>query len=296
MKPITSKMLEDARTGFQTLYDGTFNAYTPEYSKIAMDQPSSGAAENYSWLGDIPQIREWAGERYIHNLLAHDYTIVNKDYELTIGVDRNHIMDDKLGTYSNRFKGMGEQAAKHPDKLVFELLARGHQEYCYDGQFFFDTDHPVDMGNGNVESQSNSFSGAAAPWFLLSTNSVIKPIIYQKRQDYNFVALDDPRDTRVFFNKQFIYGCDGRSNVGFSLWQLAVRSTKALDKTGYKEARDALQGRKNASGPLGLKGNILVVGQENESAAWEVVKAERDAAGATNIYRDTTEVYVCPWL
>ncbi len=296
-KPISAEVLKDARTGFKVLFDGAFNSYTPLWNKIAMEQPSDSAQEVYAGLGELPKIREWIGDRQIHSLKEFGYSIVNKDFELTIGVSRNAIMDDKLGTYTFRFKSMGEEAAKHPDDLVFSLLSRGHQEYCYDGQYFFDTDHPVEISPGVIESQSNSFSGASAPWFLMSTQSVVKPLIYQPRMPYQFVSLENPDDTRVFMNKEFTYGVDGRSNAGFSMWQLAVRSTKALTKESYKEARDALQGRKGRDGkPLGLKADLLVFGQSNEGAALEVLNAERDTAGATNVYKGTAEMFNCPWL
>lgn len=48
----------------------------------------------YAWLGDIPGMREWIGDREVQNLTASDYTIKNKDFELTVGVDRNAIEDD----------------------------------------------------------------------------------------------------------------------------------------------------------------------------------------------------------
>lgn len=296
-KPISTEVLKNARTGFKVLFDGSFNSYTPMWNKVAMEQPSDSSEEVYTWLGELPKIREWIGERYIHGLKEHGYTIRNKDFELTIGVSRNAIMDDKLGTYSFRFKAMGEEAAKHPDELVFSLLSRGHQEACYDGQAFFDADHPVEISPGVIESQSNIFTGSAAPWFLMSTQSVVKPIIYQPRSPYQFVAMENPEDTRVFMNKEFTYGVDGRSNVGFSMWQLATRSTKPLTMENYKEARDALQGRKGRDGkPLGLKADMLVVGQSNEGAALEILNAERNAAGATNVYKGTAELFNCPWL
>ena len=40
------------------------------------------------------------------------------------------------------FEEMGRAAATHPDELVFETVANGFTEECFDGQPFFDTDHP----------------------------------------------------------------------------------------------------------------------------------------------------------
>ena len=47
---------------------------------------------------------------------------------------------------------------------------------------------------------------------------------------------------------------------------------------------------------LGIRPKLLVVPPSLRAAALEVVKAERDAAGATNINRDVVDVLVTPWL
>ena len=105
--------------------------------------PSTSESETYAWLGDIPGMREWIGEREIQNLSGSAYTIKNKDFELTVGVDRNAVEDDKIGLYNPSIQMLGESAALHPDELVYGLLANGFTEKCYDGKAFFATDHPV---------------------------------------------------------------------------------------------------------------------------------------------------------
>ncbi len=65
------------------------------WQKVATLVPSEAGEESYKWLGKIPRMREWIGDRQIQNLTASDYTIKNKDFEVTVGVDRNDIEDDK---------------------------------------------------------------------------------------------------------------------------------------------------------------------------------------------------------
>ncbi|CAH8249002.1 Mu-like prophage major head subunit gpT family protein [Paenibacillus melissococcoides] len=102
-----------------------------------------GGEENYKWLGKMPRMREWVGDREIQNLQASDYTIKNKDYELTVGVDRNDIEDDTIGLYNPIVQDMGQSAAAHPDELVFGLLLKGFKEKCYDKQPFFSDKHKI---------------------------------------------------------------------------------------------------------------------------------------------------------
>lgn len=62
-------------------------------------------------------------------------------------------------------------------------------------------------------------------WFLLDTHRRIKPIIYQVRKDMKMTAMTKDTDENVFMNDEFIWGVDGRCNVGYSFWQLAYGST-----------------------------------------------------------------------
>lgn len=157
---ITSQSLQGMKSGFNALFNKSYTETTPQYEKVAMVVPSSGADETYGWLGQLPTLREWIGEREIHNLTATGYTIKNKDYELTISVGRNDIADDKIGIYSPLFQEMGVSAKMHPDELIFSLFAAGFTNICYDGTAFFSSRHPMtESGNGfqsNIGTQKLS--------------------------------------------------------------------------------------------------------------------------------------------
>lgn len=140
---VNPQTLRGIYVGFNTLFNKAFQAENPLYQQIATITPSTTDAETYAWLGDIPGMREWIGDREIQNLTASDYTIKNKDFELTVGVDRNAIEDDKIGLYNPSVQMLGQSAAMHPDELIFALLASGFSEKCYDGKPFFSSDHMV---------------------------------------------------------------------------------------------------------------------------------------------------------
>ena len=90
---------------------------------------------------------------------------------------------------------------------------------------------------------------------------------------------------------------DARVNVGFGLWQCAVRSTKPLTNENYAEARAAMMAFTNDAGdPLGLVPNLLVVPPTHESAARKVVVAALTTGGATNEWAGSAELLVSPWL
>lgn len=284
------------KQGFNAAFKGAFTSVTPMWDKIAMLVPSTSSEEVYGWLGANTKLREWVGERVHQNLKMHGYSIKNKTYEGTVAVPRDAIEDDQYGVYTPLVAQMGQDANLHPDELLFGLVQLGISTLCYDGQYFFDTDHPVGL-SGQEASVSNFTAGGGSPWYLLDTTKVLKPFIVQKRREYAFVAKTNLTDENVFNKNEFVFGVDGRLNVGFGLWQQAYCSKATLDSTGYEAARTAMMSFKADSGkPLGITPNILLVGPSNEKKALDMVTAERLANGADNVYRNTAKVITCPWL
>lgn len=285
------------KQGFNAAFKGAFGSAVPMWDKIAMKVASSTGEEIYAWLGANTKLREWVGERVYQNLKVHGYTIKNKTFESTVSVPRESIDDDQYGVYTPLMAQMGQDARLHPDELLFGLIALGVSTTCYDGQYFFDTDHPVGAQGAEVSVSNYTSAGGNNPWYLLDTGKVLKPFILQMRREYAFVAKTSLTDDNVFDKNEYVFGVDGRLNVGFGLWQQAYCSKATLDATGYGAARQAMMSFKSDAGkPLGIMPNLLLVGPSNEKAALDVVQAERLANGADNVYRNTAKVVTCPWL
>lgn len=282
---------------FNTAFQSGFTGVEPWWNKIATLVPSNTAVEDYGWLGDIPGLREWIGDRVIRNLSQSDYSIKNKPFELTIGVKRDKIEDDQYGIYTPMFQMMGDSAAKHPDELVFALLLAGFATACYDKQYFFDTDHPVVQADGTTASVSNYQAGAGAAWFLLDTTRPLKPLIFQQRKKPNFVAMNKETDENVFMRSEYLFGIDCRDNVGFGFWQMAFGSKATLSSDNFQTCYDAMMAFKADGGrPLGVRPNILLVGATNASAGRAITEAQNNANGASNINYKRVDLIECPWL
>lgn len=294
---INNAYLSGLRQGFTSLYNSAFDAYTPNWNRVAMAVPSSTRSQDYGWLGKTTRFKEWLGDRVIQNLKTHNYNIVNKTFENTVAVAREDIEDDAIGIYNPMMTQLGQDAAMHPDELVFDLLKAGFDTPCYDGQNFFDTDHPVTDENGEEQSVSNTGGGNGAPWFLLDTSKAIKPLILQKRREYKFTAKDNLDDDNVFERNEFVYGVDARLNVGFGLWQMAYGSKQALTAASFKAGRTSMETLKGDNGrPIKVMPNLLVVGPTNRDAAEEIVKKARTDGGDTNTLLNSVEILVVPEL
>ncbi len=302
MAIITPALLSALNTGFKKDYQDAFEAMRAAsvYQKIATVVPSATASNTYGWLGQFPAFREWVGDRVIKDMAAHGYAITNKSWEATVGVKRTDIEDDAVGVYRPLMAEMGRAAAAFPDELVFGLLKAGETTLCYDGQNFFDTDHPVYPnvdGTGTATLVSNLQAGTETPWYLLDASRALKPIIYQERKAPEFVAKTRSDDETVFMSNEYRYGVDLRANAGFGFWQMAFKSKAALTPENYAAARTAMMSLKADGGrPLGIRPTLLVVPPSLEAAARAIVGSQLTTGGATNPWYGTAEVIVTPHL
>ena len=148
---VNQAALQGIYRGFKTIFNKALGSAQSLYQRVATVVPSSTKVEEYKWLGKLPRMREWIGDRVIQNLGAYEYTIKNKDWEATVGVDRNDIEDDTIGIYTPLIESLSDSAAKHPDELLFKLFHLGFTEKCYDGQPFFADEHK----DGKEAAQSN---------------------------------------------------------------------------------------------------------------------------------------------
>jgi len=117
---------------------------------------STNKDEKYGWLGESPVMEEWIDERKLRGINDFEFTIVNRDYEATLKVDRNFRDDDQLGAVQVRIRDLASKARQHPRKLFFETLVDGATELGYDGVTFFNASH-LESG----VAQSNLFTGTS---------------------------------------------------------------------------------------------------------------------------------------
>lgn len=293
---VNSEALDLVFKGFKSVYTDAYLQAETHWKDIAMTVPSSGRDETYGWLGQFPQLRKWIGSRHIKSLQAHSFTIKNDSFESTVAVKRIDIADDKIGAFKPTFSEMGYLSAMHPEELILGLLANGFDTTCFDGQNFFDTDHPIIIGDNTETSVSNMQAGSSAPWFLLDTSRAVRPIIWQEREDYSFTSMTNPSDHNVFMNDEYIYGVNARVNAGFGLWQLAFGSKADLTAANYAAARAAMMDFTADGGRvLGIKPTTLVVPPSLEDAALKILNASTNDGGGSNPWAGTAKLIVSPF-
>ncbi len=172
---------------------------------------SDGASEKYAWLGQLPMVREWSGERQSQALRDYAFTLLNRDWEMTLLIDRNEARDAQSLSLQTKIAGAATRFAQHPDKLLVDLIEGGETGLCYDGQYYFDTDH----SEGASGTQSNDLTydatdtGApteaefeAALWQALKK---LAGFLDDQGQPWNqFQGLDDMAGIVAFVPIQFM--------------------------------------------------------------------------------------------
>jgi len=155
MGMFASSTIIAAQKSFNALYRESFDKAEPAWPGLVMMAPSGTSEENYQWLGSTARIKEWIDKKTIDQLRGFDFLIKNKDWEGTIAVKRKDFEDDKLGLHTPRIQELGVEARVHPDELISAARVAGASALCYDGQFFYDTDHV----EGDSGAQANVFAG-----------------------------------------------------------------------------------------------------------------------------------------
>ncbi len=123
-----------------------------QYATLA---PSAARETHYGWIGKIPRLREWIGERQFNNLASRGYVIVNKKYEDSIRVKREDIEDDQIGVYQGYVDALGQQSRLWPEDVLTSVLETGLTATAFDGQPFFHNSHPVDVDNPGLGTYQN---------------------------------------------------------------------------------------------------------------------------------------------
>src|SRR5678816_379038 len=154
---ITAASIAALQVTFSQIFRSAWGETPTWGERLATQVPSSTRSNTYGWMARLQKVREWLGPRVLQNLSTHSYTLENKSYEDTVGVDRDDIDDDNLGIYNPLMAEMARAGRKWPDQLLKTVLQAGTSGLGFDGVAFFAATHPLDPA-GN---QSNNFTGTA---------------------------------------------------------------------------------------------------------------------------------------
>jgi phage major head subunit gpT-like protein len=183
---LTPAQLDGLYWSFDSRFAAGYEDVAPFYEQLATVISSSGKQTTYHWALDLPNMREWIGEREVRNLAFASYTIVNKKFEETVELDKDNVSDAEMGLFPNMVTELGRAARKWPDQTIATLLEAGETTLAFDNQYFFDDDHvgfdnlfastPLTPANfAAVRSAMRKYSGSSGRKLSVRPTHLIVP-------------------------------------------------------------------------------------------------------------------------
>ena len=123
----------------------------PWFDMLANKVTSDKDSEVYTWLGSAPRMRAWKGGRKPATLGQNEFRVPNLEFEASLEIPTRWLKRDHTGQIRMKIGEMGESAADHKFELISATIDSAPSTVCYDGQYFFDTDHQ----EGESTTQSN---------------------------------------------------------------------------------------------------------------------------------------------
>lgn len=212
---------EEVTVGVKQIFQKTFNDTIAPGEQLATIVKSNDLSEKYIWLGDLPQMKEWVGDRDVQKFKDYGYTLENKLFESTVSVPNIHLDYDKIGLYRPAIEQMASDAKKYGASLVSQVLVSGHTNHCYDGKAFFAKDHAI-----NSDTYANLSDKPLEAQNLLAAEMLMRSIKGNSGRAMGIapthlvVGASSLGKALEILKKQNLTG--GESNVVFGRYELIV--------------------------------------------------------------------------
>lgn len=179
-------------TGLQTDFWKSYKTAAPWKSEVATDVMSSTDQEGYGWIGMLDKMREWKGDRIVETPAPQTYLVRNKPFQMTKGIDKFHLKDDKYGIYLPVPSMMGLAVAKWPDYELRDLIENttggswgGAAQYGTDGVAHWSGSHPIDVYDSSKGTYTNDLGSGGTSINGVTVGGALSPTAYATaRQEF----------------------------------------------------------------------------------------------------------------
>ena len=240
---VNQQSLRGIYVGFNTLFNKAFEEVAPLYTEVATVTPSTTDSETYAWLGDIPGMREWIGDRGFtlvffcgaDALLAGGFS--EKCYDGQPFFSDAHKVGKKTVSNKTTAKLSMESYIAARASMMSLTNSKGRALNLVPNLLVVPPALEAAARDilvaDYINGTKNTMQGTAKPlvvpqlaghdsaWYLLCASRPIRPLIWQQRKKPKFVSKTAETDDNVFMRKTFLYGADYRGNAGFGFWQMA---------------------------------------------------------------------------
>jgi len=123
-------------------FGGAFVGVPTSYQLFTTEIVDTEYISWFEWIGGLPRVKEWVGNRQIQQLKNYDYSIKSKDWEMTV-LQQYAKFWDKSGTklaamVKQKISGMAAQFRRdYPAETIIQALEAGTSAKAYDDVAFF---------------------------------------------------------------------------------------------------------------------------------------------------------------
>lgn len=155
MNDVPNHLIVGARTGFLSALE---TEDKQQWSAVAEEFNMDAKSQLLVDVGAAPMPSRNLGNPQVKAFIEKSKTITPLDWDITVGVSYNNVMDDQTGALLRHVKGAGANFNRHINQRVFQVLNGGDGTtygLCYDGQNFFSASH-ADKGAEYSTAQTNT--------------------------------------------------------------------------------------------------------------------------------------------
>lgn len=197
--------LRNAEVAWSAMYQESlekFGDYEKAYPMLTEVIEDGERTTNMALVVGDPRVRRRnAGEdRIVDHYAATSYEMGVEGYAITTGIPMEYIRHDSLSVMRNKITKIPSLVPRHYAKLAWDALVAGFTTTCWDGQFFFDTDHPYYTDENNLTTYSNKLTQALSEVSFEAGLTRLQSI----RNMYDDDPLNpcNPEDTYLFVSPQ----------------------------------------------------------------------------------------------
>jgi len=157
--------LEAAFIAFSTVFDMKLKNTPVLYPELALVIPGVSERLEFKWLGSIPTMKRWVGDRTMQKLRGETQALTTDWWANGLEVDVDDFkVEARLGMLAARVRSLATAAARRMDDQVTQFYLHGFDTtlgFTYDGAALFSNSHTAGTGAGirPGEAQSNLVVG-----------------------------------------------------------------------------------------------------------------------------------------
>jgi phage major head subunit gpT-like protein len=170
-----------------------------DLSGVMAETQAATSEELFFYFSMLPGVREWKNGRRYHDIATRAFAKRTTKYELSFMMDEDQHEDaignpetsNAFNAWANATRQVGYRYAEHRFELYAAMLNAGLTEtWPVDGQFFYDSDHPLDPDAPTGTTFSNRFD---------TVGGTARPLTHANADDVylRFRAIHDERNKPI---------------------------------------------------------------------------------------------------